>query len=258
MPLNFPTLRAFADSLENATQFPLKILGVKQTRNQQVETYYTATMLAAVYNDTPNPDDGAPPYRMEAPFGFILKKGCEITPDRAFSEHIVPAGDGSNIFQGDILVLESTYPLPSLQSVSVSKVMVVSHSCDVSKMPAPSDITICPIFSEHELTKELMEHIRGKAAKDQAAHNSFIQNITRNEMHSYFSVPAHGQDALAATVPDEPLVAPLALMHSIPLKNLKPITPSLRLTYRMNAYFQLRLSALLLRDVQRSDETRDF
>ncbi len=55
---------------------------------------------------------------------------------------------------------------------------------------------------------------------------------------------------------DEPILVPLSLI--MPLAKDKIGQTVLRLTYRANAYSQMRLATLMLRDVQRSDETRNF
>lgn len=251
MPLNFQTLREFADSLELGDQFPLKVMGSKEIdrRTKAVKTYYTATMLADIYRHTDDPDLKLP---AQAPFGSINRKGCTLS--NAFTAQIIAASDGSNVFQGDVLVLQKPFTMHAYPHQSVKRIIVISHSCDVSKPSTPA-LTVCPIFTESELDHGFVSFLRDKQT-DAITSQQIVQNWTRNEGHYFFSLPAHG--GLSQNIPDEPLIAPLALALPFARTELIQLTPDLRLNYRTNAFFQMRLLTLLARDVQRSDETRDF
>ena len=75
MNLQFDSLRDFTDSLDqNTGPFPLKIMGEHRSG-----VHYTATMLAAVYRDTPDPDIDTPPW--EACFGSIKRRGTSLNAE---------------------------------------------------------------------------------------------------------------------------------------------------------------------------------
>ncbi len=241
MTLQFSSLRDFTDHLENiAKPFQMKIMGM-----QRPEVHYTATMLAAVYEDTPDPDSMGKPW--DACFGTIRKRGVNLDAAKTYSEQIVAAGDGSNHFQGDIVELPVDLNAFGLKK-TLTHAILISHSCDIGASPF---ITVCPVIFEHEADASLLSLLKGKAVANPKAE---FQNLLRNEQHRFLGLPAHGKSKRN----DEPIVVPLSLKMSIPKARLDQSLPVLRLTYRANAYLQMRLATLLMRDVQRSDETRDF
>lgn len=239
--LQYDSLKEFTDDLEqNRTSFPLKIMGA-----QRPDVYYTATMLSAVYQDTPDPDNDSPPW--DACFGTIKRRGAILNAKDAYSDQIVAAGDGSNLFQGDIVDLPIDLKALGIKK-TIPHAILVSHSCDVGASPF---VTICPAVFESDVDDALMTFLKGKPVSNLKAE---FQTLLRNEQHRFLGLPAHGKSKHN----DEPIVIPLSLMMAIPKSKLKADATILRLTYRSNAYFQWRLATLLLRDVQRSDETRDF
>lgn len=241
MTLQFDSLRNFTDHLDrNAKPFPLKIMG-----EQRSGVHYTASMLSAVYQDTPDPDCDPQPWI--ACFGNIKRRGVVITASDTYSDQIVAAGDGSNLFQGDIVEFATDLKALGLRR-TVSHAMLVSHSCDIGASPF---IIICPAIFEGEADDALLSCLKGKTVSNPKAE---FQNLLRNEQHRFLGLPAHGKSGNN----DEPILVPLSLMKAIPKSKLKPDSAILRLTYRANAYIQWRLATLLMRDVQRSDETRDF
>ena len=241
MTLQFGSLRDFTDHLDqSAKPFPLKIMG-----EQRPNVHQTATMLSAVYQDTPDPDNDSPPW--DACFGTIKRRGVTLTAKDTFSDQIVAAGDGSNSFQGDIV----DFPIdPKALGIkkTIPHAMLVSHSCDIGASPF---VTVCPAIFESDADDALMTFLKGKPVSNLKAE---FQTLLRNEQHRFLGLPAHGK----SDDHDEPIVIPLSLMMPIPKSKLKADSTILRLTYRANAYLLWRMATLLLRDVQRSDETRDF
>ena len=240
--LQHDSLKAFTDSLDaNAKPFPLKVMGPSRPNVQ-----YTATMLADVYQDTLDPDTNQPP--IAACFGSINRRGATLAGGKhTYSEQILPAGDGSNTFQGDIFLSQIDLA-PWGCRVRCKYAMVVSHSCDINPV---TTIIVCPVFLESEVSQTLMEFIKGKPSPNYKVE---LQDMLRNQQHRILGLPPHGSDAFL--LPDEPILVPLSLV--MPLSKDKIGKTVLRLTYRANSYFQMRLATLLVRDVQRSDETRDF
>ena len=243
MTLQFGSLRDFTDHLDqNAKSFPLKIMG-----EQRTNVYYTATMLAAIYRDTPDPDTD--PFPWDACFGTIRRRGTVLYGRDIYSDQIVAAGDGSNSFQGDIVSIPidlSTFGLKK----TIHHAILVSHSCDISASPF---ITVSPAIFESDVDVALMSFLKGKQIVNPKAE---LQNLLRNEQHRFLGLPAHGKGKHKTS--DEPIVVPLSMMLTIPRAILKTDSTVLRLTYRANAFLQMRLATIFMRDVQRSDETRDF
>jgi len=239
--LQYDSLRAFTDDLDtNAKPVPLKVMG-----RRRPGVFYTATMLSAVYQDTGDPE--AIPLPVTATFGTINSRGAVLTGKDSYSKQIVAAGDGSNTFQGDIF--ETEIDLAGLGCKLVSNFgIIVSHSCDIKPSPM---VNVCPVFPESQVTQTLMEFIKGKPSPNYKVE---LQDMLRNQQHRLLGLPPHGKDK--SPFPDEPILVPLQLI--MPLPKDKIGTTVLRLTYRANAFFHLRLATLLMRDVQQSDETRDF
>jgi hypothetical protein len=240
--LQYDSLRAFTDDLNaTAKPFPLKVMG-----QSRPGVSYTATMLAAVCQDTQDPDVAKPP--IVTNFGTINRRGAVLAGGKnTYSEHIIAASDGSNTFQGDIFQTRLDLA-PWGCRVLCEYGIIVSHSCDIG--PATT-VNICPAFPEHEVDQTLMEFIKGKPSPN---YKIELQDMLRNQQHRLLGLPAHGQDN--SPLPDEPLLVFLSLMMPVTKDKVGPTV--LRLTYRANAYFQMRLGTLLMRDVQRSDETREF
>jgi hypothetical protein len=239
--LQHDSLRSFTDDLDaNAKPFPLKVMG-----QSRPSVHYTATMLAAIYRDTADPDINQP--SVAASFGTINRRGTILTGTDAYSDQIVAASDGSNTFQGDVFQTKIDLTLYGCK-LTTSYGMIVSHSCDIGPVPT---VNICPVFPEGKVDQLLMDFLKGKPTPN---YKLELQGMLRNEQHRLLGLPPHGQ--AKSVLPDKPLLVPLSLI--IPLPKDKIGSTVLRLTYRANAFFQLRLATLLMRDVQRSDETRDF
>lgn len=242
MALQFDSLKDFTDHLDyNAKPFPLKIMGEKRP-----DVHYTATMLSAVYQDTPDADSDSQPWN--ACFGIIRRRGAVLNAADTFSAQILASGDGSNLFQGDIIKLTMDLEAVGPLQRALSHGIIVSHSCDIGSSPF---VTVCPAIFESEADASLMSFLKGKVVANPKAE---FQNLLRNEQHRFLGLPSHGKKVQF----DEPIVVPLSLMIAIPKNKIGTDSAFLRLTYRANAYFQMRLATLFMRDVQRSDETRDF
>lgn len=244
MVLKFKTLRDFTDHLDhNGPRFPLKVMG-----EARPNVDYTATMLAAVYTDTPDPDRTALPTAVT--FGTLGRRGCTLNAAEAYSQQIVAASDGSNTFQGDIIGLP--VDLRPLGGPGVSQfAMLVSHSCD---MGAGATASLCPVFREQDLDQPFVDFLKGKPTKNVAGE---VQNLLKNEQHRFLGLPAHSNKNFPDQL-DEPLLVWLGLVVSASRQQVRATPTQLRLTYRANSYLQSRLAVMFMRDVQRSDETRDF
>jgi len=237
--LQHDSLRSFTSDLDaNAKPVPLKVMG-----QSRPNVHYSATMLAAIYQDILNPDTNQPPVAVS--FGTINRRGAILTD--AYSGQIIASGDGFNTFQGDIVQTKLDLSAYGCK-VTAHYGIIVSHSCDIGPVPT---VTICPVFPEGKVDQMLMDFLKGKATPN---YKLELQGMLRNERHRLMGLPPHGQSKIV--LPDEPLLVPLSLM--LPLAKDRIGTTVLRLTYRANSFFQLRLATLLMRDVQRSDETRDF
>lgn len=242
MVLQFDSLLVFTNELDaRAKPFPLKVMG-----QSRAGVSYTATMLAATYHDTQNPDVINPP--INTSFGTINRRGVVLAGGKnTYSNQVIAAEGGSNSFQGDIV--QTLLDLaPWGLRVNCDYGMIVSHSCDVG--PA-NTVNVCPVFPESQVDRTLIELIKGRPVPN---YKIELQDMLRNQQHCMLGLPAHGQ--VSQSMPDEPLLVPLSLI--VPLTKHKIGPTQLRLTYRANAYFQMRLGTLFLRDVQRSDETREF
>ena len=240
--LQYDSLLAFTNDLDaNVKPFPLKVMG-----QSRAGVSYTATMLAATYHDTQDPDVINPP--INTSFGTINRRGVVLAGGKnTYSDQVIAGEDGSNSYQGDIVQTLLDFE-PWGSPVSCKYGMVVSHSCDVG--PA-NTVTVCPVFPESKVDQTVIELIKGRPAPN---YKIELQDMLRNQQHRMLGLPAHGQ--VSKSIPDEPLLVPLSLI--VPLTKHKIGSTQLRLTYRANAYFQMRLGTLFLRDVQRSDETREF
>ena len=209
---------------------------------------YTASMLSVIYRDTDNPDKtenaGFP---VQACFGSIHKKGCRLDPNATFSTIVAPS-EGLNLFQGDVIEIDlSTYrqDIPNQQFG-----MVISHSCEIERS---CGVLVAPIFRESELTKNTIEYLKSSPARSPDAVRS---NWLNNESQKYIAFPPH--DLIDGKPDDdEPFLISLALITTVPLTKFPP-APVARIKYRALAFLQWRLGIYFGRDVQNSDETREF
>jgi hypothetical protein len=111
---------------------------------------------------------------------------------------------------------------------------------------------VCPVYRESELSLSTIEQLFGRSGTPQAV-QSRKQNMLRNESIRFVAFPAKDSASI-----DEPFV--VALSIALPsVKNMVVSTPPiLRLSYRSLSFLQWRIGAMYLRDVQDSDETRDY
>lgn len=242
----YDTLKKFTDYLDsNNKQIPFKIMGKKRVKGP----YYTISMLKEVYNNIPDPDSQIPFRTIKAPFGDILERGCRLaTGNSTYSSSVIPNQiTNNNILQGDIIELDLSNGGNAFPKHKLS--MVISHSCSIDNS---SNLNVIPVYTESELTQDAIEILRGKAPKDHAA---VMQNWFANESVNFLGLPAEH-----IPVSNESGDRMLACLHlSVLLNKVNvPDAPCLRLTYRALAYVQLRIGLLYLRDVQDSDDTREY
>lgn len=126
--------------------------------------------------------------------------------------------------------------------------MVLSHSCDIGNSPKT---VLAPIYQEQELSRQVLEHLKGSMVKNDAAARV---NWLRNESPKYAGFPENPNPSTIS----ERFLVPLTFTVSAPRDQVTLRAPILRLTYRSLSYLQIRLVMILIRDVQSSDETRDF
>lgn len=238
--MQYKSLKEFTDHLDkNAKPLPLKIMGERRR-----DAFFTATMLAEFYGATGDPDGGTP---ASAPFGVIDRRGASLNPTTTYSAITAPSV-GLNLFQGDVV----EYDLQAFAAGVPQHrfVMVVSQSCDIGNAPTT---VACPLFRESELTAGTIDLLRGRPSKSPQAALAARQNWLRNESIRFAAFPAKDASSI-----DETFIVALALASVVPVPNLVAAAPVLRLTYRALSFLQWRIGALYLRDVQNSDETRDF
>ena len=98
MALQYDSLLAFTNDLDaNVKPFPLKVMG-----QSRAGVSYTATMLAATYHDTQDPDVINPP--INTSFGTINRRGVVLAGGKnTYSDQVIAGEDGSNSYQGDII-----------------------------------------------------------------------------------------------------------------------------------------------------------
>lgn len=245
----YGTLKDFIDDLEKspAHHFPLKVMGQKKlsTLKSKSAQFHSASMLAEVYRSIPDPDQ-AQTMPVQAIFGEIFNRGCNLKPSIDTYSNIVAQSSGHNLFQGDLISFdlsngENFFPKHRLSQI-------ITHSCGI----ANSDfICLAPVYLESEIDQNVVDFFKGK--KGTQNFSLMRGNWLRNESLSFIGYP---------TVDDfspegDRLMSCLNLAITIP-KKLIPHQPQFRLTYRALAYTQSRIALLFLRDVQDSDDTRDF
>lgn len=219
---------------------PFKIMGQKKDATARERgIFYSASMLNVIYKDTPNPDSFQYGTNITAIFGTIYNRGCRLNNSVLFSS-IVPHQKGTNQFQFDIFKIDS-----KICDVEARYLMLLSHSCEIDKTTA---VLVAPVYLESDLKHEDIEKIKGSPSKDPSA---VLQNWLKNESSAFLGLPATDE------FNDDGLIVNLRFATVFPKGSL-PTNPTARFKYRSMSYFQLRLAMLLARDVQDSDETRDF
>jgi hypothetical protein len=110
---------------------------------------------------------------------------------------------------------------------------------------------MAPVYLESEIDQDVVDFFKGKKG---TPNFSLIRgNWLRNENLNFIGYPTvdlYSQDG-------DRLLSCTNLATTIP-KKILPAQPQLRLTYRALSYTQSRLALFFLRDVQDSDDTRDF
>jgi hypothetical protein len=207
----------------------------------------SATMLADVYSSTADPDVATP---AAAPFGQIDRYGTVLDPALVFSK-IVPPATPPNLFQGDVVELDL-----SGSSAAISQhryAMVISHSCDIGQ---GLTTVVCPVYRDSELTDSVVNAFWAKPAKDPHAIQQRKDALLRNKAIRLAAFP--GVPVLFASPIDEPFVVAFPLSTAMKMTMVAGAPLVLRLSYRGLAFLQWRLGTLYQRDVQDSDETRDY
>lgn len=252
-PAKHATLKDFTDTLDRlGNHLPFKIMGKRRLADPKKNfngIYYTGSMLRELYADIDDPDSISAHQSVDAPFGEILKVGCRLAGGSdTYSKKIIPnAKTGSNLLQADIVELDLSGGGKAFPKHRLS--MIVSHSCGITNTDYAS---LIPIYLESDLDNGTVTALRGAAPKD---FKQVRGNWLSNEQINYLGLPA-------VTIPKindagDRLLACLNLQMLVPKKAV-PANPQLRLTYRGLSYFQMRLALLYMRDVQDSDDTREF
>lgn len=247
----YSTLKEFTDDIDaGGHHLPFRIMGKRRLPNGNFNgVYYTFSMLGQIHRNTPDPDTSPSSQSLPAPFGEILKIGCRLWGgSQSYSSSIIPnPKTGSNLLQGDLVEFDLATKFGFIPKGQ--QAMIISHSCSLTN----SAIAILvPVYLESELDETAMTALRGVKPKN------YIQmrgNWLSNETVNFLGLPAvHIQKS---NPNGERMLACLSLQCPVETKTL-PTAPSLRLNYRALSYLQLRLGMLYLRDVQDSDDTRDF
>lgn len=241
----FKSLKDYTTSLENSGKdFPLKVMGERTPKQ-----YFSITMLADIYERTQNPNSTIP---ASAPFGQIQKRGTSIDPNLVYSAITPPPSGSLNLFQGDVISFEFMSRIEPVLARSHSHSCIISHSCDISNSPV---IMLAPVFSDSELTSNVMKFLSGRSFSDPQSEKTTKENWLRNEKARFIAFP---QSSSSQASLDERYLIPLDLLIPVRRDDIISCTPIQRFSYRGLSFLQWRLSTLFLRDVQNSDETRDL
>jgi hypothetical protein len=267
----FKSLKDYTTSLENSGKdFPLKVMGERTPKQ-----YFSITMLADIYERTQNPNSTIP---ASAPFGQIQKRGTSIDPNLVYSAITPPPSGSLNLFQGDVISFEFMSRIEPVLARSHSHSCIISHSCDISNSPV---IMLAPVFSDSELTSNVMKFLSGRSFSDPQSEKTTKENWLRNEKARFIAFPqssssqaslderyliplekarfiAFPQSSSSQASLNERYLIPLDLLIPVRRDDIISCTPIQRFSYRGLSFLQWRLSTLFLRDVQNSDETRDL
>ena len=179
---------------------------------------------------------------MQAPWGEIRRAGARLDAGTTYSQIAAPSS-GPNLFMGDVVAL-------AVKSTAARFGMVLTHSCNVAKQPV---VSVCPVLLESDLTAATLSGLRIKPVLPRNV-PALQQMYLSNEAIQYAAFPAPPDDGAIK----EPFVAALHLAQPMPTAAVSVLPPSYRLTYRALSFLQWRLGVLSGRDVENSDETRDF
>lgn len=242
----YKSLKEFYCDIEQnlSLRFPLKVMGKSRPPKEE----YTSSMLGFIYSKTPDPDQQNNIFPVETCFGKILNKGCRLDPDATYSAIQAP-DEGKNIFQGDVIPVDLSVYRKDIPSHKFG--MIASHSCEIDRS---CGVQVIPVFRESELTDNTITFLRTTAAKN---YEAIRQNWLENISPKYIAFPPFDLEKSPDSDDDEPFIAALALCTTIPLSQV-PDEPVARLKYRALSFLQWRIGLFLMRDVQRSDETREF
>lgn len=133
----------------------------------------------------------------------------------------------------------------SIQGLNSKYAMLLSHSCGIDNSEV---LLISPVYLESDLKDHEVGVLRGSKAKDP---KTVVQNWLRNENPSFIGLPS------STNFGDNGLVAALKFATMASKADITS-APVARVTYRALSYIQFRMAMFFLRDVQDSDETRDF
>lgn len=240
-------LKDFIDDLEASAphHFPLKVMGQRRPpAKKKSAIFYSASMLAEVYRSIPDPDQSKT-MPVQAVFGEIFNMGCNLNQGAATYSAIQAQPSGHNLFQGDLINFDLSDGGKRFPKHRLSQVL--THSCGI----ANSDfICIAPVYLESELSQGVIEYLRNKPTP---SFDSIRGNWLRNENISFIGYPVVDDFSNEG----DRLLSCLNLASTISKKFI-PQQPQLRLTYRALSYVQSRIALFFLRDVQDSDDTRDF
>lgn len=252
-PINqYATLKDFTTDIDHGgNHLPFKIMGKRRLPDPKAGfggIYYTLSMLGEVYKDIDDPDQIAGFQPVPASFGEIRRMGCRLWGgDRTYSKTISPnTKTGSNLLQADIVEFDLSggggFPKHRLA-------MITSHSCAIANAQF---VSLVPVYLESELDDSAISALRGKKLNN-VAH--IRGNWLSNEQVNFLGLP--GVHITGINDNGDRMLACLHLQVGVPTGTV-PAKPKLRLTYRALSYFQMRLALLYMRDVQNSDDTREF
>lgn len=244
----YGSLKEFIDDLEKSPphHFSFKVMGQKRVlAKKQSAIFQSASMLAEVYRSIPDPDlSGTMP--VQAIFGEIFNRGCNLNAGTGTYSTIAAQPSGHNLFQGDLINYDISEGGNRFPKHRLSQIL--SHSCGIANTDF---ICLAPVYLESEIDQDVVDFFKGKKGTQNF---SLIRgNWFRNENLNFIGYPTVD---LYSSEGDRLLSCPNLAM-TVSKKNL-PTLPQLRLTYRALSYTQSRLALFFLRDVQDSDDTRDF
>lgn len=245
----YVTLKDFVDDLENSPShhFPLKVMGQRKipTAKNKSSQFLSASMLAEVYRSIPDPDQTAS-MPIQAIFGEIYNRGCNLKQGKETYSKIVAQPSGHNLFQGDLINFDLSNNGKRFPRHRLSQIM--NHSCGITNS---NFICLVPVYLESEIGQDVVDFFKGKKGTSNFA--QIRGNWLKNESINFIGYPSVDDFS-----PDgDRLLSCPVLKITVPKKDI-PTEPQYRLTYRALSYTQSRIALLYLRDVQDSDDTRDF
>jgi hypothetical protein len=174
---------------------------------------------------------------VQSPLGELTYKNLVLDPSRLFAPRT------EKLRQGDIIEHKEGCGFPDSGIPAPTHWIVVSQTCVVEN---ENKALLSPCYLKTHFWAR-MDPIKPK----QKDNTGYLGQVTANRTNRFLVFPV--KDGLW----EEPLIADLGVIGTIPCDALRALTPITSLTYPAVAYFTNRLAALLFRDVENCDDSRN-